>query len=48
LNKLHVYKSIGDYDSAKLFFDNYSKVDAEMLKIREIVIDLQLPRRLEL
>jgi hypothetical protein len=27
LNKLHVYKSIGDYDSAKIFFDNYSKVD---------------------
>ena len=48
LHKLHVYKSMGDYDSAKKFFDHYSEVDAEMLKIREIVIANKLPRRLEL
>ena len=38
--KFHIYKSIGDYDSAKLFYDHYSEVDEEMLKIRKIVIDL--------
>ncbi len=48
LKKLHIYKSIGDYDNAKIFFDHYSEVDEEMLKIRKIVIDLQQPRRLEL
>ena len=34
LHKLHVYKSIGDYDTAKTFFDNYSSVDETMMKIR--------------
>ena len=48
LHKLHVYKSIGDYDTAKAFFDGYSAVDEEMMKIRQIVIDNKLPRRLEL
>lgn len=48
LKKLHILKSIGDYDGAKVFFDHYSEVDEEMLKIRKIVIDLQQPRRLEL
>ena len=41
LKKLHIYKSIGDYNNAKIFFDHYSEVDEEMLKIRKIVIDLQ-------
>ena len=48
LHKLHVYKSIGDFDTAKTFFDHYSAVDEEMMKIRKIVIDNKLPRRLEL
>ena len=37
---------MGDYDSGKAFFDHYSEVDEEMLKIREIVIAHKLPRRL--
>jgi len=48
LHKLHVYKSIGDYESAEKFFNHYSKVDETMLKIREIVIANKVPRRLEL
>ena len=48
LRKLHIYKSMGDYESAKKFFDHYSEVDEEMLKVREIVIANKIPRRLEL
>jgi len=48
LHKLHVYKSIGDYDTAEVFFNNLSQVDDEMLRARQIVIDNKLPRRLEL
>ena len=39
---------MGDYDAAKAFFDHYSEVDDEMLKVREIVLARRLPRRLEL
>ena len=48
LHKLHVYKSMGDFDTAKAFFDHYSLVDEEMMRVRQIVIDNKLPRRLEL
>ena len=48
LHKLHVYKSIGDFDTAKTFFDHYSTVDETMMRVRRIVIDNKLPRRLEL
>mmetsp|Transcript_6652 Transcript_6652/g.10693 ORF Transcript_6652/g.10693 Transcript_6652/m.10693 type:complete len:190 (-) Transcript_6652:69-638(-) len=48
LGKLHTLKSIGDFESAKKFFDHYSEVDEEMLKVRQAVIDNRLPRRLEL
>ena len=48
LNKLHSYKSMGDYDTAKKFFDHYSEVDETMLRVRDIVIAHRLPRRLEL
>ena len=48
LHKLHVYKSMGDYEEAKKFFDHYSTVDATMLKVRDIVIAKKKPRRIEL
>ena len=48
LHKLHVYKSMGDYDSAKKFFDHYSTVDETMMKVREIVVARKRPRRIEL
>lgn len=48
LHKLHVYKSIGDFDTAKAFFDHYSEVDETMMRVRRIVIDNKRPRRLEL
>lgn len=48
LHKLHVYKSIGDFDAAEKFFNHYSQVDETMLKVREIVIARRKPRRLEL
>ena len=48
LHKLHVYKSIGDFDTAKAFFDHYSEVDEEMLHVQRIVIANKKPRRLEL
>jgi dipeptidyl-peptidase-3 len=48
LHKLHVLKSIGDFESAETFFNHYSTVDETMLKVREIVIANKVPRRLEL
>jgi len=48
LHKLHVYKCIGDFNTAKAFFDHYSAVDETMMRVRRIVIDNKLPRRLEL
>jgi dipeptidyl-peptidase-3 len=48
LHKLHVYKSIGDFDVAEKFFQHYSEVDEEMLKVREIVMANRVPRRIEL
>lgn len=48
LHKLHVYKSIGDFETAEKFFNHYSQVDETMLKVREIVIANKVPRRLEL
>lgn len=48
LAKLHELKSLGDYDTAHPWFTHYSTVDEEMLKIRDLVILHQLPRRLEL
>lgn len=48
LHKLHVYKSIGDYDTAKKFFDHYTEVDETMMRVRKIIIDNKQPRRLEL
>ena len=48
LGKLHILKSLGDYEAAEKFFRHYTQVDDEMLKIREIVIANKLPRRLEL
>ena len=48
LAKLHIYKSMGDYEAAAKFFNHYSEVDEEMLKVRQIVLDNKLPRRLEL
>ena len=48
LHKLHVYKSIGDFDTAKAFFDHYSQVDEEMMRVYRIVVANKKPRRLEL
>lgn len=48
LHKLHVYKSIGDYDTAKAFFDHYSVVDETMLRVQKIVLENKKPRRLEI
>ena len=39
---------MGDYEEGKKMFDHYSKVDEQMLKIRQIVIDNKIPRRLNL
>lgn len=37
---------MGDFQEAEKFFNHYSEVDAEMLKVREIVIANKIPRRL--
>lgn len=48
LQKLHVLKSIGDFESADKFFSHYSQVDETMMKVRAIVMANKVPRRLEL
>jgi dipeptidyl-peptidase III len=48
LHKLHVYKSIGDFETAEKFFNGYSLVNETMMKVRKIVIERKSPRRLEL
>ena len=37
---------MGDFDEAKKMFDHYSEVDETLLKVRQIVIDNRIPRRL--
>lgn len=39
---------MGDYDAAKKMFDHYSEVDEELLKVRQVVIDNKIPRRIGL
>jgi dipeptidyl-peptidase-3 len=48
LHKLHVYKSIGDFETGQKFFEHYSQVDETMLRVREIVMENKVPRRLEI
>ena len=48
LAKLHIYKSMGDFDEAKKMFDGYSAVDETMLRVRDIVIKNKVPRRINL
>ena len=45
LEKLQVYKSIGDYESGKKMFDGYSQFDETWVRWREIIIEKQNPRR---
>jgi len=39
---------MGDFDEGKKMFDHYSEVDEELLRVRKIVIDWKVPRRIEL
>ena len=45
---LQTYKSSGCIERAAAWYAHYSKVEGELLKIREIVIANKVPRRLEL
>lgn len=48
LKKLHILKSIGDFDQAKEWFDGYSSLDEEILKVKALVELHKKPRRIEL
>lgn len=48
LTPLHIWKCTGDDAPAREFFDKYSSVNDYFLKIRKIVVENQIPRRLEL
>ena len=48
LKKLHILKCMGDFDSAQEWFGKYMEVDDFFLKIKKIVEDNKLPRRLEI
>ena len=45
LQKLQVFKSIGDFESAKKMFDEYSQFDDTWVKWRDIVIAKKKPRK---
>lgn len=45
LQKLQIYKSIGDFESAKKMFDGYSEFDETWVKWRDIVIAKKEPRK---
>ena len=45
LEKLQVYKSIGDYESGKKMFDGYSQFDETWIRWRDIIIAKQKPKR---
>lgn len=48
LKKLHILKSIGDFEEAEKWFGKYMEVDDFFLKIKKIVEANKLPRRLEI
>jgi len=48
LDKLHTLKCIGDFETAEKWFKNYMEVDDFFLKIKKIVMNNKLPRRLEI
>jgi len=48
LLELQVYKTTGDIEKGLKFYNDYSKVDEEFLKLREITLLHKKPRRLEL
>ena len=48
LLKLHIWKCTGNYKAAEEFYNKYSEVDELFLKIRQIIINASIPRRLEL
>ncbi|XP_038072847.1 dipeptidyl peptidase 3-like [Patiria miniata] len=50
LRKLQVFKSTGDYDSARAMYDGYSAVNddtaEQFLSLRQVVLSRKLPRRM--
>lgn len=48
LTPIHIWKCTGDVESAKAFTEQYSSVPDQFLKIRKIIVDTNIPRRLEL
>lgn len=48
LTSLHIWRCTGDLESAKAFYDKHSTVNEHFLKIRKIIVDVQIPRRLVL
>jgi dipeptidyl-peptidase-3 len=48
LTPIHIWRCTGDFEQAKAFTEKYSAVNDHFLKIRKIIIDVNIPRRLEL
>ena len=48
LTPIHIWRCTGNFEQAKTFFDKYSAVNDHYLKIRKIIMDISIPRRLEL
>ncbi len=45
---LHIWRATGDYETAKIFYDKHSTVNDYFLKIKKIVEENEIPRRLML
>ncbi len=48
LTPLHIWKCTGNHKDAKAFMQKYSAVNDYFLKIKKIIDNYQIPRRLEL
>jgi dipeptidyl-peptidase-3 len=48
LRPLHIWKCLGNVEEARKFWDIHTQVDNGFLKIRKVVKENEIPRRLEL
>lgn len=48
LTPIHIWRCTGNSNEAREFFNKYSSVNDYFLKIRKVILETEVPRRLEL
>lgn len=46
LRQLHIFKSIGDFDSGKALYDEYTSVSSDFVELRNVVMANRKPRKI--